>query len=64
MHLFPLAKISSVLLKAEEFVCMEQNDSGQVINEVKNTDSYAKEGLSFLVGNTSALKFVVSDQER
>jgi hypothetical protein len=36
MRLFPPAKISSVLLKAEEFFFMEQKDSGQVINEVKS----------------------------
>jgi hypothetical protein len=37
MHLFPLATISSVLLKAEEFFFfMEQKDSGQVINEFKS----------------------------
>jgi hypothetical protein len=32
MHLFPLATISSVLLKAEELFFMEQKDSSQVIN--------------------------------
>jgi hypothetical protein len=36
MHLFPPAKISLGLLKAEEFFCMEQKDSGQMINEVKS----------------------------